>query len=168
MVRMTEIAARPSRRQLVLGGLALAGVGLLSTPRVFAASTESVCEPQRTQGLGGGSPGEQVLIRLTGPGVFVAAAVSKQGGTNDATFVGLDVDGRNVTSISYGAARNLGLTQSNPYGLVLLDAGEVKTLTIGFPSPLAFQSELVLSVFVEEEAVVQILANVVHGTVCVS
>jgi hypothetical protein len=31
-------------------------------------------------------------------------------GTNDLTFVSLDIDGRNVTSISFAAASNLGLT----------------------------------------------------------
>jgi hypothetical protein len=91
--------------------------------------------------------------------------VSKQGGTNDLTFVILDVDGANVTNMSYAAARNLGLLQQNPFGLVLLQSALVKTMTIGFPAPLRFARSVRLSVKVSEPTVVQILANVITGSV---
>ena len=55
--------------------------------------------------------GTHVLVTLRGPGVFLGLEVNKQGGTNDITFVILDIDGRNVTNLSYAAAANLGLTQ---------------------------------------------------------
>jgi hypothetical protein len=123
-----------------------------------------VCDPQRTQGLRAPAPqGEHTLVSLDGPGVFLAAEISKQGGTNDITFVDLEIDGRNVVNLSYAAAENLGLTQHNPFGLVLLKAGQIETMTIGFPTPLAFASSLELRVTVKEPDVVQILANVVHG-----
>jgi len=89
--------------------------------------------------------------------------VTKQGGGSGLTFVILDIDGRNVTNLSYAAAENSGLTQQNPYGLVLLKSSALKTFTIGFPSPLRFQKELKLSVTVNEDGVAQILANVIHG-----
>ena len=38
--------------------------------------------------------GNHALVTLEGPGVFLGAAVTKQGGTNDLTFVILDIDGR--------------------------------------------------------------------------
>ena len=124
-----------------------------------------VCDPRRTQGLKAPAPqGTHVLVNLQGPGVFLAAAVSKQGGTNDLTFVILDIDGRNVTNISFAAVGNLGLTQHNPFGLVLVQSALVKTLTIGFPTPLRFERSLRLSVKVSEPNVVQILANVIHGS----
>ncbi len=122
-----------------------------------------VCDPQRTQGLTQGSPGETALITLKGPGLFLGAEVTKQGGDSDLTFVSLDIDGRNVTNLSYAAAQNSGLTQQNPYGLVLLHSAALKNLTIGFPTPLRFKRELRLSVIVNENGVVQILANVIHG-----
>jgi hypothetical protein len=105
------------------------------------------------------------LVTLRGPGVFLAAQISKQGGNTDLTFVNLDIDGRNVTSLSFAAADNWGLTQHNPYGLVLLRGKLVETFTIGFPSPLRFERELKLSVTVNETGVVQIVANVIHGAV---
>ena len=125
-----------------------------------------VCQPERTQGLKAPAPaGTHQLVRIAGPGVFLGAAITKQGGASGLTFVILDLDGRNVTNLSYAAAENAGLTQQNPYGLVLLKSKSLKTLTVGFPAPLRFESELKLSVTINEPGVVQILANVIHGTV---
>lgn len=123
-----------------------------------------VCRPERTQGLVTEVPqGDHTLVTLEGPGLFVGAHVSKQGGTNDLTFVSLDIDGRNVTNLSFAAARNLGLTQQNPYGLVLLESDALQNLTIGFPTPLHFRRSLTLSVTVKEDSIAQILGNVIHG-----
>lgn len=123
-----------------------------------------ICDPERTQGLRAPAPqGTHQLVTLEGPGVFVAAHVSKQGGDTDLTFVTLDIDGRNVVNLSYAAARNLGFVQGNPYGLVLLPSGRVDNLTMGYPSPLRFTRSLVLGVQVQEAGVVQILGNVIHG-----
>lgn len=123
-----------------------------------------ICEPERVQGLKAPAPkGEYTLVTLKGPGLFLGAQVTKQGGSAGMTFVNLDIDGRNVTSISYAAAENWGLTQQNPYGLVLLKSNGIKTLTIGFQAPLRFKSELKLAVNVNEDGVVQILANVIRG-----
>ncbi len=123
-----------------------------------------VCDPQRTQGLKAPAPnGTHALVTLRGPGVFLGAGVSKQGGTSDLTFVILDIDGRNVTNLSFAAAANQGLTQQNPYGLVLLQSASLKTFTIGFPTPLLYKRSLTLSVTVNEANVVQIVANVIHG-----
>lgn len=125
-----------------------------------------VCQPERTQGLKApAGQGEHLLVSLKGPGVFIAAQVTKQGGESDLTFVDLDLDGKNVTNLSFAAARNWGLTQQNPYGLVLLGSRAIDTLTIGFPVPLRFERELKLSVVVNEPGVVQVLANVIHGAV---
>lgn len=132
---------------------------------VARTCASGVCDPRRTQGLKAPAPqGTHLLVNLEGPGVFLAAAVSKQGGTNDLTFVILDIDGRNVTNISFAAVGNLGLTQHNPFGLALVQSALVKTLTIGFPTPLRFERSLRLSVKVSEPNVVQILANVIHGS----
>ena len=132
---------------------------------IAASAQAAVRDPQRTQGLVAPAPrGETELVFLQGKGKFVSAQITKQGGTNDLTFVSLDIDGRNVVSISIVALRNIGLTESNPYGLVLLQStGNPKTFTIGFSEPLVFKRELRLSVNVREDDVVQILANVFHG-----
>ena len=133
-------------------------------PAAPCACAPAVCNPERTQGLRApAAQGNYALVTLTGPGVFVAAEVSKQGGANDLTFVNLDIDGRNVTSLSFAAAANQGLTQDNPYGVVLVQSA-VKTFTIGFPTPLLFRRSLQLSVQVNEPNVVQVVGNVIHGT----
>ena len=107
--------------------------------------------------------GDHVLVDLKGPGLFMGAEVTKQGGSGDLTFVILDIDGRNVVNLSYAAVENWGLTQQNPYGLVILKSNALKTMTIGFPSPLCYQKSLRFTVTVNESGVVQILANVIHG-----
>jgi len=140
-------------------------VGRAAAP-VAAKCAAGVCDPERTQGLKVPVPnGTHVLVSLKGPGVFLGAEVTKQGGTNDITFVVIDIDGRNVTNLSYAAAMNQGLTQQNPYGLVLLQSGGLKTFTVGFPTPLLYKRSLKLSVTVNEANVAQILANVIHGGV---
>ncbi len=131
---------------------------------VISKCARGVCDPQRTQGLRAPAPnGTHDLVTLVGPGVFLGAAITKQGGTNDLTFVILDIDGRNVENLSYAAASNAGLTQQNPYGLVLLQSSALKTMTFGFATPLLFKRTLRLRVTVNEPGVVQILANVIHG-----
>ena len=135
----------------------------IQAPRTGCAP--GVCNPERTQGLKApAANGTHVLVNLEGDGVFLGAAVSKQGGTNDLTFVILDIDGRNVTNLSFAAAANQGLTEHNPYGLVLVQTTSIKTMTVGFPTPLRYRRGLRLSVTVNEPNVVQILANVIHGT----
>ena len=123
-----------------------------------------VCDPERTQGLRAPAPqGNHLLVALTGPGLFLGGAVSKQGGANDLTFVTLDIDGRNVVNLSFAAAANEGLTQQNPFGLVLVHSPALKTMTMGFPTPLLYKRRLELRVTVNETNVVQIIGNVVHG-----
>ncbi|HEX2042743.1 MAG TPA: hypothetical protein VHF24_08900 [Acidimicrobiales bacterium] len=94
----------------------------------------------------------------------MGASVAKQGGDTDITSVILDIDGRNVVNLTYAAARNFGLTQPNPFGLVLHQTQAIDNVTIGYPSPLRFERELVLAVDVNEPNVVQVTANVIHGT----
>jgi hypothetical protein len=124
-----------------------------------------VCNPQRKQGLKApAAKGEHELVNIRGPGVFVAAQISKQGGSTGLTFASLEIDGKNVTSLSFAAAENWGLTQSNPYGIVLLRGAQISTLTVGFPTPLRFERVLRLTVKVQEAGVVQIIGNVIQGS----
>ena len=137
--------------------------------RVLSAETRcevGMCNPRGTQGLKTnlkkGSTHKRISIK--GPGLFLAGHVSKQGGANDLTFVTLRIDGSVVFSLSFAAASNLGLTQNNPRGLVLLKGGPVQDFTFGWPVPLTFKKSLELSVQVAEAGVVQIVANIVRGT----
>ena len=125
-----------------------------------------IFNPERTQGLiVAPAFGPHVLVTLKGPGIFIAAEVSKQGGVSGITFVNLNIDGRNVVSTSYAAVENLGMTQQNPFGIVLCKSAALKNMTIGFPIPLRYQRDLILSVDVgpSDAGVAQIVANVIHG-----
>ena len=128
-------------------------------------TTSFIAGAQRTQGMMAPAPiGEHVLVKITGPGVFVCAEVTRQNDPPGVSFVSLDLDGRNVVSLSFEAARNWGMTKFNPCGVVLFEKEAISTLTIGYPLPLRFENELTLTVNVREMGVAQILANVVHGT----
>jgi hypothetical protein len=141
--RITRAAAKPSHPECALG----------------------VCDPRRTQGLRAPAPkGTHDLVNLEGPGLFLSANVSKQGGPTNITFVRLDIDGRSVVNLSFAAARNWGLSEANPFGLQFLSGIGVESFAIGWPFPLAFKRSLKLSVVVNENDVVQIVVNVVHAS----
>jgi hypothetical protein len=124
-----------------------------------------ICDPQRTQGLKAPAPrGSYALVNLNGPGLFLSAIVTKQGGPTGLTFVSLDIDGRNVVNLSFAAARNVGLTAPNPFGVQFLSGVGLESIAIGWPFPLTYKRSLRLSVVVNENGVVQILANVVRGS----
>lgn len=130
----------------------------------MTTTTSYIAGAQRTQGLMAPAPvGEHILIKIPGPGVFVCAEVTRQNDPPGVSFVSLDLDGRNVVSVSFEAARNWGLTKANTVGVVLLEKEPISTLTIGYPLPLRFEKELILKVNVREMGVAQILANVIHG-----
>jgi hypothetical protein len=125
-----------------------------------------MCNPQRTQGLKTNPKkgSANTLISIKGPGLLLAGHVTKQGGSNDLTFVRLRIDGKSVIDLSFAGASNWGLTQINPYGLVLLKGGPVQNFTFGWPVPLTFKKSLELTALVKETGVVQIIANIVRGT----
>jgi hypothetical protein len=125
-----------------------------------------MCDPERIQGLKAPAPkGTFNLVNLVGPGLFLAAQVTKQGGATGLSFVRLQIDGRSVVDLSFAAAQNWGLTQQNPYGLAVLGSGGLQNFTFGWPVPLVFKKSLNLSVVVNETGVVQIVANVIRGSI---
>ena len=152
-----------NHRSFVVRALAVSAIVWAT---VGTAQAQGVLSPERTQGLVAPAVQDTVyeLVRIEGLGRFVSAQLTKQGGSNDLTFVSLDIDGKNVVNISIAALRNIGLTQDNPYGLTIFSPSQdMSTVTIGFDVPLVFRRELKLSVDVRESGVDQILANVIHG-----
>jgi hypothetical protein len=68
-------------------------------------------------------------------------------------------------NIALGCLANCEFTRGGHHGDETFgrQSGGLKTLTIGFPTPLLYKRGLRLSVTVNEPNVAQILANVVHG-----
>jgi hypothetical protein len=127
----------------------------------------AVIHPKRNQGLitNVAASTTHNLVHLKGPGLFLSAAISKQGGNSDLTFIILDIDGQNVVNISIAALINLGLLSDNSYGIMVFKSqAGLDTVTIGWPYPITFQKELVLKVTVNEAGVDQILGNVVAAS----
>src|SRR5690349_11031646 len=98
-----------------------------------------IIQPKRVQGLKTlPSINKQFdLIKQKGPGVFVAAHVTKQGGSNDLTQVALYIDGSNVVAVTYAAADNVGLDEQNNSGIKLVK-GVVDCISIQYSEPLFF------------------------------
>lgn len=104
------------------------------------------------------------LVNLDGPGTFVAARLTKQGGITGLTAISLSIDGKTVVQRNIVALKNFGMTQNNPFGVVVVTSPVgIDTVTIGFSQPIAFEESLVLSAQVGESGVVQIIGTVIYG-----
>ena len=103
------------------------------------------------------------LVSLTGPGTFVAARMVKQGGASGLTAVSLEIDGKIIVQRNVAALKNWGMTQNNPFGVVVFTNGTIDTVTIGFQQPIEYQTSLVLKALVNETGVAQIIGTVIHG-----
>ena len=103
------------------------------------------------------------LVTLTGPGSFVSARMTKQGGGSDLTFLELVIDEEIIIGRSFAALKNWGMTESNPFGVVVLTEGIVDAATIGFQQPIKFEDSLVLRARVNESGVEQIIGTVIYG-----
>lgn len=122
---------------------------------------------RRVQGLASNPANNTAkdLVKLKGPGLFISAQVTKQGGNSDITFIELYIDGQDIVSVSLAGLFNWGMTEQNTYGLhVTRSAVGIETVTIGYPVPLTFNKELLLRAVVRETGVVQILGNVICTT----
>ena len=127
----------------------------------------AVESPVRNQGLTSNPANNTTkeLVKLDGPGLFLSAEITKQGGNSELTFVILDIDGKNLVNISMAALFNQGLTAANSYGIsIFRSAAALDTVTFGLPYPLTFKKSLSLKVTVKETGVVQILANVLTAS----
>jgi len=103
------------------------------------------------------------LVSITGSGTFIAARMTKQGGTNDITTVELIIDGQTIVGRTYAALDNWGMTQNNPFGVVLLKGNGVDAVTIGFQQPIKFENSLILRTNVGESGIVQMIGTVIYG-----
>lgn len=127
-----------------------------------------IIQPRRVQGLktNPGTNKKFDLIKQEGPGVFVAAHITKQGGSNDITQVALFIDGVNVVAITHAAADNIGMDEQNNSGIKLVK-GVVDCLSIQYNEPLFFKKELRIEINTgSDNGVVQLVANTVIGSNC--
>lgn len=126
----------------------------------------SVENPRQEEGLinGPAEGSEHTLVSISGPGKFVSARMTKQGGASGITFASLVLDGEVIEQRSFAAIKNWGLIVHNPFGVaVLTSASGIDAFTIGFPQPLAFESSLELRATVNEPGVVQMIGTVIVG-----
>lgn len=156
-----------------IGAALLLGLSLYAVAAP-PANAGSSCEAGKVASHGGlvvdpAASSTHDLVTLTGEGTFISAILTKQGGATDITFVQLIIDGQIVHDRSVAGLRNFGLTQSNPYGVAVLNGGGqpdgIDTVTIGFPCPIPFTSSLILRAVVgaSDTGVVQMIGDVIAG-----
>jgi hypothetical protein len=127
-----------------------------------------ILSPRRVQGLKA-SPARNKkydLISEKGPGVFVSAIVTKQGGSTDISQVALYIDGKNVVAITYAGADTFGLDVQNNFGVKLVK-GSVDAISIQFNEPLHYKKEMRIEFSVGTDiGIAQVLAVAVVGDNC--
>jgi hypothetical protein len=138
-------------------------------PSGAAGCIGGMCSPKLVHAFKAPAPkGTYDLITQEGPGLFLSGFVSKQGGASGLSGVRLIIDDQIVVGSNFVEARNLGLMQQNPFGLVSLDSvlgsSVLQAITFGWPVPLVFRKSLIVRVTVNEPGVVQILARVIRGS----
>jgi len=110
------------------------------------------------------NPSTHTLVSINGPGKFVSARLTKQGGASGLTFVTLLLDGQVIEGRSVIALKNLAMTQNNPFGVMVgTSPAGIDAVTIGFPQTLEFKNKLELRVQVAEAGVVQMIGTVIAG-----
>ena len=127
-----------------------------------------ILSPRRVQGLSvNPATNKKInLIKEAGPGVFVSAFVTKQGGINDLSQVALFIDGVNVVALTYSGADNLGLDETNNSGIKLVK-GFVDDFTIQFNEPLFFKKECRIEISTgSDSGIAQVIAVAVLGSNC--
>lgn len=98
--------------------------------------------------------GEETAIRVLGGGFFHAAAVVKQGGTDDSTFVTIELDGEPVFSNSFGTLKNPWMQMgSSSFLAKVRTEGDTSTMTVWYSPELKFRRVMTVRVGVGEEGV---------------
>ena len=109
-------------------------------------------------------PSTHTLVTVNGPGKFVSARLTKQGGASGLTFVTLLLDGQVVEGRSIAALKNWAMTGDNRFGVVVgTSPAGIDAVTIGFPQTLEFKNNLELRVHVAEPGVAQMIGTVIAG-----
>lgn len=106
------------------------------------------------------------LLSIAGPGTFVSALVDFSGSDvnqiEDAD-VSIILDGNFIFNFDLAGLLDLGLTEANPYGVMITESGN--TMSIGFPVPLAFHNDLILRVSFNSgfSQITEVQAVIFHG-----
>jgi hypothetical protein len=160
----TVLAAPPDVEVLnaILAELRSLNTGLSSR----SGCCPNVRNPRQSEGLVVNplDPSTHTLVSINGPGKFVSARLTKQGGASGLTFVTLLMDGQVIEGRSIAALKNWAMTQNNPFGVMVgTSPAGIDAVTIGFPQTLEFQNKLELRVQVSEPGVVQMIGTVIAG-----
>lgn len=104
--------------------------------------------------VGSTPAGGETAIRVLGGGFFHAAAVVKQGGTDDNTLVSIELDGEPVFSNSFATLKNPWMQMgSSAFLAQVRSEGDTSTMTIWYSPELKFRRIMTVRIGIAEHGV---------------
>lgn len=98
--------------------------------------------------------GETATFHLLGAGWLRSVEISKLGGTDDKTYVTLEIDGKTVFETSFSSLKNPMMQLNTPYIVAgVKSTGDIDRMTIWYSPELKFRGMVLLRVEVEEDGV---------------
>jgi hypothetical protein len=128
----------------------------------FAAGPAAACVEGDLRGdvviaehdAGATPAGETASFHLLGAGWLRSAVITKVGGSDDATFVTLEVDGKDVFSTSFANLKNPMMQLNTPYIIAnVKTTGNIERMTIWYSPEVKFRGMLLVRVDVREDGV---------------
>lgn len=107
---------------------------------------------------------EHPVVELFSSGTFISAFYAIQG-SNGTSCVRFRIDEREIISRCLNPLKNWGFTTPNQFGLKVTEAGGQWLVTIGFPTPIKFETSLELAFYVHsnDSSIAQVYAKVLYG-----
>lgn len=98
--------------------------------------------------------GKEQRFHVLGAGWFRAAEVVKEGGTNDATTVTVELDGEEVISASFASLQDPWMQLNTPYIVAkVVCEGNKRIMSLWYQPELKFRAILAVRVDVQEQGV---------------
>lgn len=104
--------------------------------------------------IGSTAPGKEATMHVLGAGWIHAVEIVKQGGSDDNTFVTLELDGQEMITASFAGLKNPWMQLDTPFMVAkVTTAGDTSTMTIWYSQELKFKAIVALRIDVEEDGV---------------
>ena len=112
--------------------------------------------------LGTVAEGEEATVQAIGAGWFVAAEITKRGGTTDQTSVTIELDGEPYISTSFAILKNAWMQLETPNMIAKVRTqGDTSTMTIWYTPDIKFNTRAVVRIGVDEPGVESVLTRTV-------
>ena len=146
---------KPWMCRVALSALVAAGLGAAATVAVACVDRAPKGEPVMIQrDVGATATGQHAEFHVMGAGWFGAAEIEKDGGSSDATYVTVELDGAEVMTTSFASLKNPWMELSTPNLVAKVRSeGSKSVMTIWYGQALKFRAIAAVRVVVQEDGV---------------